>query len=132
MVCEVPAHDALDAGVLHLHGDVVAVVRARAVDLRQRGRRDGVGVELGEERLDRAAELALDDADASPATGRGGTASWSIESVSTYSSMRMSARLPRNWQALMIRPCWRTARRTTARAALRWNWWVASAMRASP
>ena len=53
--------------------------------------------------------------------GRGGTASWTSDIVSTYSSRRMSARLPRNCTALMMSPCCRTERRTTARAAPRWK-----------
>ena len=58
---DVPPDDAVDAGVLHLHGHVGAVVQPRAVDLGERGGGDRLAIELGVQLVDRPAELALDE-----------------------------------------------------------------------
>ena len=57
----VGAHPLADAGALHLDGDALAARKDGEVDLRQRGRRHGFGIERAERRLHAAAELALDD-----------------------------------------------------------------------
>ena len=57
---EVPAHDALDLRVLHLHRHVGALDGARAVDLRERGGRDRLPLERCVQLVDVAAELRFD------------------------------------------------------------------------
>src|SRR3546814_1494959 len=50
----------VDAGAAHLDRDRAAVGRHRAVDLRDRGRADRLGVEFGIERFERRLEGRLD------------------------------------------------------------------------
>jgi hypothetical protein len=59
-VLHVGADRVVDAGVLDLDGDVAAVLQRGAVDLADRGRRDRLGIELGEGVCERAVEVGLD------------------------------------------------------------------------
>ena len=50
----------VDAGAAHFDRHLVARVKPRAVHLRDRGSRDRLGIEAGEQRVDRRPELRLD------------------------------------------------------------------------
>ena len=100
-----------DLRVLDLDRDLAAVVQpCRGAPARATPRRSAPG---------RAARTPPRRAAAAPAgarleqstSGRGGTRSWRRESTSTYSSGRMSAREPRNWQTLIGSPSSRVASR---------------------
>jgi hypothetical protein len=53
-------HLGLDARTLHFHRDRPAVVQPRAINLRQRGAPDRLGIEPGEQRGDRRAQRRFD------------------------------------------------------------------------
>ena len=139
-VLQVGADRRRDARVLDLDGDLAAVVQRRAVDLADRGGGDRLGVELGEDLLERLVAAPLRSPCASPRRRPVGAASRSSASLRWNSSRYSSSTKPtsRNestWPSFIAAPFIVPRTATICSAVSTWRRasasWLASSPRAT-